>query len=572
MKTASLLVLVAATALACDYRAPLGDNLSVVALAPANGAGVGAPGAAAPAFRWRASPAASVFHLQVDDSCDAPATCAFPSPEVDETQLTATTHVLPAALAASTAAPVGRRYYWRVRACSASEMCGAWSPVRYVVAGRVAGRLNTDLNGDGYPDLAVAAPSSSAVAERAGQVFVYLGGPAMATSPAVVLSSTKTYDAFGASVAMVGDVNGDGYGDLLVRTDGDQSTIGRTPTPRVLLYYGGPTLHAEPDVTLVGGVVNDENGAAAGIGDIDGDGYDDIAFGGSDSDVNHTSISALRVEIHRGGPTLGGAAHLKMFGQVWEGQIPGRGLGDFFGSSLAGAGDVNGDGYPDVVIGAHQSNETDGNKVRVYFGGPAMDDVADVTLAAGAGNALLYGYSVAIPGDLNGDGYDDIVIGGPDSNGYPGFPLSRALIHFGGSSIHSSPDVTIMSAVPTENFAATVAAAGDVNGDGYDDLAVRTIGAGADHLPVPRTGPRVDLFFGGATIDAVADVTLQGGAPSAWGRGFAATDVDGDTLPDLIIGNWQANNVQVFLGKHGYTTPAITLSVSATDFGNGVAR
>jgi len=245
--------------------------------------------------------------------------------------------------------------------------CGPWSQVRYIVAGRTAGALNTDYNGDGYSDLVVAAPeSSNHVAQMAGQVSLYLGGPTLSSVPSLVLGSEKQLDEFGATVAMIGDVNGDGFGDFLVRSNGDEGTIGQAPTPHVSIYFGG-TNALTPPATLTAGIVDDENMAAAGIGDVNGDGYDDFAFGAVNAGTDHTAILPARVEVHFGGPTLRDAADLTLLGMAAP---------DFFGSAVAGGGDLNGDGYPDFVVGSHQN----GNLVRVYFGGPAMDDVADATL------------------------------------------------------------------------------------------------------------------------------------------------------------------------------------------------
>jgi hypothetical protein len=556
-------------AAACDYRAPLGQYLPVVAIAPANGAGFGAGGGQHPPLRWRPVATATRFHVQMDDSCMGPATCDFPSPEVDEPSLTATSFVPATELAYQTSAPIGRRYYWRVRAC-ADDVCGAWSPVRYVVAGRAAGALNSDLNGDGYADLVIAAPVSSAVAQYAGRVFVYLGGPTLSSTPALVIASDRPFDEFGATVAMVGDVNGDGYGDFLVRTNGDQATAGRAPTPRVLLYFGGATLRAESDVTLTAGLVDDENMAAAGIGDVNGDGYDDFAFGGVDADAEHHAIQPSRVEIHLGGASFADAADLTMFGHTSP---------DFFGSSVAGGGDVNGDGYPDLVVGAHQDP---GRQVRVYFGGPSLDDVADVTLEMAVQQTDLFGFSVAIAGDLNGDGYDDIVVGAPGTDAHPA-PPGHAYVYFGGETIHATPDVTFASTVEAEWFAKIVAAAGDIDGDGFADIAVVTRGVD-DSFPANVPGRvasnrRVDLFLGGPTVDTSADFTLPAGTADPSARGFAAADLDGDTLPDMVVGRWVTDyhgmgEVAIFPGSGGYGSPSLILSGAAPQdfFGAKIAR
>jgi hypothetical protein len=555
---------------ACDVRAPIGGgfDLRVTPIAPTNGAGFGQAGTAHPALRWRGGTSATRFHLQMDDSCMGTAACDFPSPEVDEPALTETSFVPAIELPYRTSAPVGRRYYWRVRAC-ADDVCGAWSPVRTVVAGRSAGALNTDFNGDGYADLVIAAPSSSAVSELGGQVFVYLGGPTMSATPAMVLGGPHVRDEYGATVAMVGDVNGDGYGDFLVRSNGDEGTPGRAPTPHAYLMLGGGPNSYPAGRSFTAGIVDDENMAAAGIGDVNGDGYDDFAFAGIDADVEHHAIPPARVEIHFGGPTFPDAADLILYGNGT----------DFFGSSVAGGGDVNGDGYPDIVVGGHQAP---GSQAHIYFGGPGMDAVADVTLANPTDNGDSFGHSVAIAGDVNGDGYDDVVVGAPGHTGHPA-PLGRACVFFGGQTIHAAPDVTFASTVEAEMFGYTVAPAGDVNGDGFADVAVITPGVQVDFpAGVPgrvASDRRVDVFFGGATLDTDPDVTVAAGPSDPNARGFAAIDLDGDMLPDLVIGRWVTDyqgvgQVAIYPGSGGYTTAALTLSGAAPgdSFGAKIAR
>jgi hypothetical protein len=554
---------------ACDVRAPIGSSvdLRVAAIAPANGAGYGRAGAYLP-LRWRGGIGATRFHVQVDDSCTAFAACAFPSPEIDDPNVTAASFVPAVELPFRTSAPVGTRYSWRVRAC-AGETCGDWSQPRAIIVGRSAGALNTDLNGDGYADLVISAPDSSAVVELGGRLFVYLGGPAPSATPALVISSDRIYDGLGWTVAMVGDVNGDGFGDFVAKTIGNESQLDVVPAPRVLLFLGGPTLRTEPDATFTAGIVNDENMAAAGLGDINGDGYDDFAFGGAAISPGRTAAEPGWVQVHLGGPTFVDAPDLTLLGSTQA----------FFGASMAGAGDVNGDGYPDIVVGGHQEP---GNQASVYFGGPAMDDVADVTLNAPPQAPHLFGFSVAIAGDVNGDGFDDVVVGAPGGDGSPAAPGS-AFIYFGGGSFDATPDVTITSAVEAEWFAKIVAPAGDVNGDGLADIAVVTRGVQTD-VPsgVPgraASGRRVDVFFGGATFDTVADVTFAAGTSDGYARGFAATDLDGDTLPDFVVGRWVTNyagmgEVAIHRGSNGYSTPSLVLSGSAARdaFGAKIGR
>ena len=557
---------------ACDYRAPIGNDLVVRPLAPTNGASMPLQASATvarPTFRWSAATAASRFELQVDDSCTSAASCTFPSPEINEPALTATAYTPPNGLAAGASLPVARRYYWRVKAC-ATDVCGSWSVARYVVVGTGAGLLNADLDGDGYEDAVVAAPSSSAGAQQAGSAAVYLGGPTVSTSPALVITHDRAFEEFGHSVAMVGDVNGDGFGDFLVRTQGDESTPGVAPAPHAYIYFGGPTLHAQPDVVLDCGSVDDENGAAAGIGDVNGDGYDDVAIGGVTVDAQHHALPPTRVDIHFGGPTMANAPDLTLLGD------PSNPADDFFGSAIAGVGDVNDDGYPDFVIGSHDGPGV----VRVYFGGPTLSVKADVTLTSPPGAGALFGFSVAGVGDFNGDGIPDLAVGAPGNGPFPG-PLGSAHVYFGGASLSSTPDVTFTGTDPGDWFGAAVAGARDVDGDGFDDVAVMARGfTGPAGVSVPaNNGLRVDLFRGGAAAATSPWVTHQAGPAAAAQRGLAVRDLDGDARPDLLVGRFVTDDqgmglVDVVLGAQGYAAATLSFSgvAAADEFGAVIGR
>jgi len=195
-------------------------------LLPQNGALTGSPSAPAGFTRCADLPLDgfavgrlpdAAYDLQLDDSCATPGfeTCAFPSPEVDVTAIVGITYVPPADLPVSTTAPVGRRYYWRLRACRGTD-CSAWTAVRYLDVGPRA----QDFNGDGYSDVVVGAPSASSGGSLlAGAAFVYAGsstGIAPAAPARLDPPAPQTGALFGWSVAWAGDLNADGFADLAV--------------------------------------------------------------------------------------------------------------------------------------------------------------------------------------------------------------------------------------------------------------------------------------------------------------------------------------------------------------------
>jgi hypothetical protein len=428
-----------------------------------------------------------------------------------------------------------------------------------------------DINGDGFADFLIGAPNSSATLSQSGQAFVFLGGKDLLAQPLLTIGSDIVLDQLGKSVAMAGDVNGDGYGDFMVMTNGNDTNVG-TQAGRVLLFFGGPTLKATPDIIFGAGVVDDSNGPMAGCGDLNGDGYDDIAFAAMNVDARHTGILPARVEIHFGGPAMATSPPLVLFGEDQP---------NFFGSSLSAAGDVNGDGYPDLIVGSHPDT---GGKVRIYFGGPAMDAVADVVLEAPA-ESRLFGFSVAGVGDINGDGYADVAVGAPSTDGGNPSTPGKVFVYFGGSQPHLTPDVVLPGNHQGAWFGMVVAPAGDLDHDGYDDLAVLERGLPEDLLMTGATGQvatpgKVFLYRGGVQPELAPFATIAAGADFPVNRSLAVLDLDGES--EILVGQWDrypstpvTGQVAIYRRSNNYATPALiipNLASSDSWFGSTISR
>ena len=186
-----------------------------------------------------------------------------------------------------------------------------------------------------------------------------------------------------------------------------------------------------------------------------------------------------------------------------------------FGVGLA-HGDLNGDGYSDLVIG---QLALDYNRIYIYFGGPSFDSIPDVVLIG----EKYYGFGRPIAvGDVNGDGYDDVIAGG----------TGRCRVYFGGNPMDNVPDLVAHSP-PNAAAYANYVAAGDVNGDGYDDFIV-----GAPNYPYPYTYGRVYIYFGGANPDTIPDVILNGEQiiNNAFGGNLSSGyDVNADGYEDVFV-------------------------------------
>ncbi len=206
--------------------------------------------------------------------------------------------------------------------------------------------------------------------------------------------------------------------------------------------------------------------------------------------------------------------------------LAGTATSGFLGISVASAGDVNGDGVDDVIVGSSGENSRYG-AARIYFGGASMDAVADVTILGTVFGDM--GRCVARAGDLNADGYDDVLVGSPNESG----SLGAVRIYYGGASMDTNADATFIGTDTAGSFGRSSAAAGDVNGDGYDDLIIGAFGEGSG-LGAAR------IYFGSTSMDSTADITITGGAVAGYlGRSVAyAGDVNGDGFDDIVVGSY----------------------------------
>lgn len=256
-----------------------------------------------------------------------------------------------------------------------------------------------------------------------------------------------------------------------------------------------------------GAELSESGGGVAGVGDVDGDGFDDVAVGAHHSDENGSHSGSVRVYSGADGSLI----HLMV----------GDEAGDDLGHAVAAAGDVNGDGVPDIIAGAHDN--ADPGTVRVYSG----VDGSVLREFAGTSASDFFGRAVAGAGDLDGDGHDDVLVGAPQDDA-SGANAGRAWAF-------SSADGSVLHAwsgdSPDDGFGAAVSAAGDFDGDGCLDVMV---GAPGDDDAGMGTG-RVTVYSG---ADGSVLGTIDGNSPGqrlgvSLDRG---DDMDGDGRPELIIG------------------------------------
>lgn len=363
-----------------------------------------------------------------------------------------------------------------------------------------------DVNGDGHDDFAVMDPLQHAT-DYSGRVYVYFGGPAVDAQPDLVLQQ----NASGILRTIVNgpiDFNGDGYGDIVIGSPSyDTGTMSNNGA--VFVYHGGPALDAVADLVIPGPWTNYAFGTAisrAGHFDPEDD-YDDLAVTISTGGGWGPNPTAY---VYRGGPTPPTEAY---WGRSGGGSTSG------FQYCLAYAGDRNGDGRGDIVFGRPYESALWFHDGVLTFAAEAGD------LYAVHGGALREGYEILwdpLSGkswlgsdtdggfDFNGDGYDDVLATQPY--------LDKTALIFGRPTPR---DFSVLHLAPGDD----VAAVGDVNADGYGDVAI------ADSVGT------VHVFWGGAEPDAEPDWTipLEAGDQGASARVFRAGDVDSDGHDDVLV-------------------------------------
>jgi hypothetical protein len=386
-----------------------------------------------------------------------------------------------------------------------------------------------DVDGDGFSDVIVGAETFEDGADTdEGGAFLYLGSASgLAASAAWTGEANQDGALFGHSVATAGDVNGDGYSDVIVGAYSYDN--GETDEGRAFVYLGSVAgLFSDPTWSTE----SDQASALLGrsvstAGDVNGDGFDDVLVGAS-------RYSNGELEEGRSFVYFGSGAGLSTSAD-WTAESDQASA--WFGESVATAGDVDGDGFSDVIVGAPQfeGGELDEGRAFVYLGSSlGLSASADWTAESDQVGALL-GASVATAGDVNGDSYSDVIVGAPAfKNGES--DEGQALVYLGASAgLAASPAWTVESDQALARLGSSVAIAGDVDGDGFSDVIVGS----AEYDDVEVDEGRAFVYFGASTgLDPNAAWSAESDLGGAFlGQAVAdAGDVNGDGFSDVIVG------------------------------------
>ncbi len=433
-----------------------------------------------------------------------------------------------------------------------------------------------DLNGDGFDDVIVGRHVDGSGGFLSGSAFVVFGGSGDATvnvadieagSGGFKITGESADDLAGFSIALAGDVNGDGFDDLLVGAP-HNTAIGIAYNGDAYVIFGGNNVDDTDLRDIAAGTGGfkisgearfDNFGYAVdGIGDFNGDGIDDFTVSARRNDENGSDAGAVYVVFGETGlgsvdiqQVVAGTGGIKIAGQSDVG----------FGLSVSGSGDVNGDGFEDLVISAagDDTGGSDAGAAYVIFGHSGSSTVALSEISAGIGGFKIVGAdpsdfagrSVASAGDVNSDGFGDLIIGA-DGDDAGGDRAGAAYVVFGNSGLNSvdleniaagSGGFKIIGEAAGDFAGNSVSSAGDVDGDGFDDVIVGAQGndAGGDF------SGRAYVVFGGEGLgttnldnisNGIGGFKIVGenpgdraGSSTAW-----AGDVNGDGIDDIIVG------------------------------------
>ncbi len=400
-----------------------------------------------------------------------------------------------------------------------------------------------DVNGDGFGDFIVGAHEfKNTLGVSTGGAFLFLGSEnGISTTPDWSSTGDDVDGAqYGSVVAPAGDVNGDGYADVLVGarhwSDGTYTNEGR-----IYLYLGSETGLSSSADWVADPVDRDCNGSyflsVAGVGDVNGDGFGDVIMGAPE--WGNTYGNEGRMYIFHGSASGLSTSPDGTFD-------PADQVGAIFGHSAAAAGDVNGDGYADVIVGAYGYGNVLGvdrlmGRAYVFHGSSSGLVQAPVWFSSGDNREnSFFGWAVDSAGDVNGDGYSDVII----SASWAAMGLGKIYIYPGSSQGLS--DTTLWTSDESGTFyGISVSGAGDFNGDGYSDVVVADMLGGSI---------QASLFLGGAngpstTSDQTHSLGFGFGLMGLHVSG--AGDLNGDGFDELLVGaqGWESEGrVSVFDG------------------------
>ena len=478
-----------------------------------------------------------------------------------------------------------------------------------------------DINGDGFEDIIIGAQNAYPNGKSfpggtiigSGASYVVFGGDDVGTTGHLELSTLNgkngfvingidPFDALGLSVSNAGDINGDGIDDIILGAPFASSyeTNGNAYVGESYVVFGQAQIGKDGSLELseldgkngfiLEGIEENRLGisglSVSNAGDVNGDGIDDLIIGAPGADPGGNNGAGESYLVF-GKTNIGSSGSLPL--STLDGSngfvIKGIDEGDDSGRSVSNAGDVNGDGIDDLIIGAPQGEPNNAGESYVVFGNGNIGSSGYLPLSEldGSKGFVIQGIdqednsgrSVSSAGDVNGDGIDDLIIGAPDVELNGNRSTGASYVVFGGRNLGSNGSLELSYLDGTNGFVikgineydrsgSSVSNAGDINGDGLDDLIIGAPGADPDEkngagesyvifgveqsVPNKITGtPGNDIIDGTANVDKIHALA---GNDSV--KGLAGNDtINGDAGQDTLFGN---NGNDVINGGDGNDT------------------
>ena len=490
-----------------------------------------------------------------------------------------------------------------------------------------------DVNGDGFDDVIIGAGNADpGGVSGAGESYVVFGsasGPGASFelsslangngSAGFVLNGIDMTDNSGFSVSSAGDVNGNGFDDVIIGAwiaslNGDNAVgetyvvfgkaNGFTPSFDLSDLASG---NGSAGFVLNGIDASDRSGrSVSSAGDVNGDGFDDVIIGAASASPEGRFIAGESYVVF--GKASGFGASFELSGLAnGDGSagfvLNGASSFDGTGGSVSSAGDVNGDGFDDLIVGASTADSESGEAYIVFGKATGFSATLDYSTLDGTNGFQLNGisardqsgYSVASAGDVNGDGFDDIIVGayGADNESGESYVIFgkasgfRASFNLSNLTNGNGSTGFVLNGIDAgDESGRRVSSAGDVNGDGFDDLIIGArrgdpdgnSNAGESYLVFGRAsgfGASFDLETL-ANGDGTDGFVLSGADTSDFSGNSvsSAGDVNGDGIDDIVIsapgGNSGSGESYVIYGRT--PTEAVTRIGSAADqtiYGSG---